>query len=114
VARALAGKFQKSRRIFSRRTEAIKRAAISKSESGPRVIFQSDNGEGGSKTSPSPEEIRQRAFEIYIERGGIYGYDLDDWLQAEGELQGKCNKSNDEAPENAKNEPGKGGHVAVH
>ena len=32
---------------------------------------------------PSPEEIRRRAFEIHIERGGIHGCDLDDWIQAE-------------------------------
>ena len=36
---------------------------------------------------PSREEIRQRAFEIHIERGGIHGCDLDDWLQAERELE---------------------------
>ena len=36
---------------------------------------------------PSPEEIRRRAFEIHIERGGIHGCDLDDWMQAERELQ---------------------------
>ena len=44
---------------------------------------------------PTPEEIRQRAFEIHIERGGIYGCDLDDWLQAERELQQK-HKNNEE------------------
>ena len=42
----------------------------------------------GSK-GPSPTEIRQRAFEIHIERGGIHGCDLDDWMQAERELQQK-------------------------
>jgi hypothetical protein len=36
---------------------------------------------------PSPEEIRKRAFEIHVERGGIHGCDLDDWFQAERELQ---------------------------
>ncbi len=35
---------------------------------------------------PSQEEIRRRAFAIHIERGGVRGYDLDDWLQAEKEL----------------------------
>jgi Protein of unknown function (DUF2934) len=35
---------------------------------------------------PSHEEIRRRAFEIHIERGGIHGCDLDDWMQAEKEL----------------------------
>jgi hypothetical protein len=35
----------------------------------------------------SEEEIRRRAFEIYLERGEQPGSDLDDWLQAERELQ---------------------------
>jgi hypothetical protein len=37
---------------------------------------------------PLPEEeIRCRAYEIYLERGEQPGCDLDDWLQAERELQ---------------------------
>jgi hypothetical protein len=32
------------------------------------------------------EQIRARAFEIYVERGGGPGQELDDWLQAEFEL----------------------------
>ena len=39
-----------------------------------------------SNHAPSCEEIRLRAYEIYLERGGIPGNDLDDWLQAEREL----------------------------
>jgi hypothetical protein len=36
--------------------------------------------------TPSREEISLRAYEIYLERGGLPGNDLDDWLQAEREL----------------------------
>ena len=36
---------------------------------------------------PSQEEIRLRAYEIYIERGLRSGNELDDWLRAERELQ---------------------------
>jgi hypothetical protein len=45
--------------------------------------------EEGQKNGPSPAEIRRRAFEIHIERGGIHGCDLEDWLAAERELQQK-------------------------
>ena len=38
------------------------------------------------KNGPSPAEIRKRAFEIHVERGGIHGCDLNGWLEAEGEL----------------------------
>ena len=32
------------------------------------------------------EKIRSRAYERYIERGQEAGHDLDDWLQAEREI----------------------------
>ena len=36
--------------------------------------------------TPAAEAIQLRAYEIYVERGGIHGFDTDDWLQAELEL----------------------------
>jgi Protein of unknown function (DUF2934) len=39
--------------------------------------------------APTQEEIRQRAYALYLERGCIHGWDKDDWLQAEGELEKK-------------------------
>jgi hypothetical protein len=35
---------------------------------------------------PAVEEIRIRAYKIYVDRGGSDGQDLEDWLQAEKEL----------------------------
>lgn len=35
----------------------------------------------------SSSEIARRAFEIYCARGYQPGHELDDWLQAEGELR---------------------------
>jgi hypothetical protein len=35
------------------------------------------------------ENIRRRAYELYLERGEQPGRELDDWLQAEGELEGQ-------------------------
>jgi hypothetical protein len=37
---------------------------------------------------PLEERIRERAHEIYLERGGQDGSDLEDWLQAEQEILG--------------------------
>ena len=34
------------------------------------------------------ERIRQRAFELYEQRGRIDGFALDDWLRAESETRG--------------------------
>jgi len=39
------------------------------------------------RRQPTEEEIRQRAYEIFLARGSAPGHDLDDWLQAEGELR---------------------------
>jgi DUF2934 family protein len=36
--------------------------------------------------STGEQEIRDRAYEIYLQRGAQPGYELDDWLQAEREL----------------------------
>jgi hypothetical protein len=36
--------------------------------------------------STREEEIRNRAYEIHLQRGGQPGYEVEDWLQAEREL----------------------------
>jgi len=36
---------------------------------------------------PTEEEIRQRAYAIYLARGGTHGRHGDDWEQAERELR---------------------------
>ena len=38
------------------------------------------------KRLPTEAEIRQRAQEIFLARGGRPGREIDDWLQAEYEL----------------------------
>jgi hypothetical protein len=37
---------------------------------------------------PIEQQIRQRAYELYEQRGRTDGHDLDDWLQAEREIKG--------------------------
>lgn len=34
----------------------------------------------------TPERIAERAYELFLERGGHAGYHVEDWLQAEREL----------------------------
>jgi hypothetical protein len=36
---------------------------------------------------PNHDDIRCRAYEIYLERGGLAGHELEDWLQAESEFE---------------------------
>jgi hypothetical protein len=36
---------------------------------------------------PLEERIRRRAYELYVQRGNESGSELEDWLQAEEEIQ---------------------------
>ncbi len=38
---------------------------------------------------PTVDDIRRRAYERYLERGGNHGRHFDDWLEAEKELRPK-------------------------
>jgi hypothetical protein len=40
-------------------------------------------------TEPSDDDIRRRAYQRYLERGGDHGQHFDDWLEAERELRSK-------------------------
>jgi Protein of unknown function (DUF2934) len=48
---------------------------------------RAETGEDAAGGSARDEEIRRRAYEIYLERGEQSGTELDDWLQAERELE---------------------------
>jgi len=51
-----------------------------------RLPMISECREAGLLHSSREQEIRNRAYEIYLQRGGQSGYELEDWLQAEREL----------------------------
>jgi len=48
---------------------------------------EAETGVASAPNSERYEEIRRRAYEIYLERGEQPGHELDDWLQAERELE---------------------------
>jgi len=39
--------------------------------------------------SPTPEQIQQRAYEIFLARGVTPGHEIDDWLLAELEFKSR-------------------------
>jgi hypothetical protein len=49
---------------------------------------QKPQAEIGERALPLEERVRQRAHDIYLERGGEDGSEMDDWLQAEQEILG--------------------------
>jgi hypothetical protein len=44
------------------------------------------------ENQPAQEEIALRAYHIYLERGGIQGNELEDWIEAERQLVGEKGK----------------------
>ena len=52
-----------------------------KSSSSARKKTRAANG------VPTQEDIARRAYEIYLERGGAPGHELEDWTRAERELK---------------------------
>ena len=38
------------------------------------------------RREPSGEEIARRAYELYLQRDGEHGKDVEDWVRAEKEL----------------------------
>jgi hypothetical protein len=58
------------------------RKASSPATKGPR----------SAESHPTREEIALRAYEIYLERGGAPGNELEDWTRAERELLEKNGK----------------------
>jgi hypothetical protein len=59
-------------------------------KAAPHVAITSSSSTSGNQdtrpTGPSLEEIRLRAYEIYVERGRTDGQDVEDWIQAEKDL----------------------------
>jgi hypothetical protein len=42
---------------------------------------------------PIEQQIQQRAYELYEQRGRTDGHDMEDWLQAEREIKGRLAKA---------------------
>lgn len=50
-----------------------------------------------SESVPTRDQIEVRAYEIYLQRGGADGNDVQDWLQAESELLAGAEKNSPQA-----------------
>jgi hypothetical protein len=53
----------------------------------PRPARPAKNSDGAAEDFNDPDAIARRAYEIYQNRGGNHGADLDDWLEAERQLK---------------------------
>jgi len=48
------------------------------------------------------ESIQKRAFELFLERGGMHGNDQDDWFRAETEVRDKNGRTESKIATNGK------------
>ena len=48
---------------------------------------QSHTNDISANHAPNHDQIKRRAYEISLERGGLPGQELQDWLQAEREIE---------------------------
>jgi Protein of unknown function (DUF2934) len=86
------GEIKGRRAVARRRTEKPSPDGVVASATDlARVEPENDRraATGGPATTPSPDEVRRRAYELYVRRGGTHGNDLEDWLEAERQLRGR-------------------------
>lgn len=62
------------------RTKAAK--LIGEGATGPAVLQPQQ-----SVADPSEEQVRKRAYELFLARGAAHGADLQDWFTAERQLR---------------------------
>jgi DUF2934 family protein len=66
-----------------------KRARSPRAERASAYATETTPTDAAPPQEPSVDDIRRRAYERYLERGGNHGRHFDDWLEAEQELRSK-------------------------
>jgi hypothetical protein len=59
------------------------------------------------KGRPSDDDIAKRAYELYLQRGSLPGYEIDDWLQAEAELTASASRADTTPAEDRPSDEGR-------
>lgn len=72
----------------AKRVRTTKKSTESKAEaaSKPVVSTKSEVATVTTRTVDLQDAIRERAYEIYEQRGGLHGADIEDWVRAESEV----------------------------
>ncbi|MEI9974653.1 MAG: DUF2934 domain-containing protein [Ignavibacteriota bacterium] len=52
----------------------------------PSILPKKQQNKRTERPAPTEEQVRKRAYEIYLQRGEQPGSEEEDWLQAEAEL----------------------------
>jgi hypothetical protein len=73
-----------------RTTKATNNQVITMPEAGSVSLVRKTSPGNGSPTDLEAK-IRERAYELYQERGGTPGFENEDWLRAEREVLARQN-----------------------
>jgi hypothetical protein len=68
-----------------RTTKATNNQVITMPEAGSVSLIRKSSPVNGSPIDLEPK-IRERAYQLYIERGSTPGHENEDWLRAEREI----------------------------
>lgn len=63
------------------------------------------DGKSDGRYSDAMTEIQRRAYQLWQERGGNYGKELDDWLQAEAEINAAFGPLEQDQTKSARQQP---------
>jgi hypothetical protein len=64
---------------------------MARAKTGATTAIAADRSSKSPRKRPADvrnHDIARRAYDLFVARGGKHGHDLEDWLQAERELQG--------------------------
>jgi hypothetical protein len=79
----------KPRRAPARRSAGTKKDPATASAADMAAFEPVGSTEQPAEQPPSNEEIARLAYELYLERGGVNGSQLEDWCEAERRLRAR-------------------------
>ena len=80
----------------ARRTNPAAGTGQGSAQAAPGTASQGPSDGQPRRQDPSFDDIARRAYELYQERGGTGGQEVDDWLRAETELREGRGRRDDE------------------
>lgn len=75
-----------AKKVRNKKASASNKNEIAETPSKPTASVAKDIATVTTRTVDIQEAIRERAFQLYQERGGQHGADLEDWVRAEREI----------------------------
>lgn len=81
----------------TKRIDSVPQSIANPPATEDRAIAIEHASEIAAPPSEDTEEIRRRAYELYLARGGVGGDDLSDWLEAERIVRTRRASSGDRA-----------------